>query len=457
MSSHLSFDRSQAPELEELSVILPAYEFKKLVAVGGMGAIYHAVQLSLDREVAIKILPKHFGQDPGFCQMFNEEARAMGKLNHKNLLSVFDFGNEKGYYYIVMEYVDGSSLHDAVGGRPVEDVQCAEIVRAVCDGLGHAHDAGILHRDIKPPNILLTMDCVPKVADFGLARDTSFFDQNEVVWGTLGFTAPEVVANRRAVDATSDIYSLGAVLYFLLTARIPKEKRIPASLRVQSAIELDYIIDKAMHTDPAMRYASCAELKEDIELTLEYLKVLKNQGMGQGEVITAEMIRPKAPSVGIATEVLHIPSSKPLYTPRSHSLSVPVSTPLQVPVYPAQATAGTVASVFLHADIAGALAAAGAKPVTASGNADEARIQGSPLNGMTAPVYVNAAMAEALSGVGVTTPAAAATSAPKRIEPLPTVDGLGSVSVKKTSGNYSLLIIVFFIAVFGVLLLILAF
>ncbi len=243
------------PELDEIAALLPAYEVLSLIAKGGMGAVYHARQISLDRDVAIKILPRHFGNDAEFRASFEAEAKSMAKLNHPNLVAIYDFGQIDGMLYIIMEMVQGKSLYYSCYGQIIDPTETIRIVSAICDGLAHAHENGILHRDIKPANILLTPKAVPKISDFGLARPVND-GESETVFGTPGYTAPEVIHNPSAVDESTDIYSVGAILYQMLTGDLPEETYVPASALVECDPRFDEIILKAMHPDPAMRYRS---------------------------------------------------------------------------------------------------------------------------------------------------------------------------------------------------------
>ena len=160
----------QAPDIAELQPLFSAYEIHGFVAQGGMGAVYSARQISLDRPVAIKILPRQFGTDAQFRDSFESEAKAMARLNHPNLIGVYDFGDADGMLFIIMELVEGKSLYHSAHGKAIEQKEAARIVSGICRGLAHAHQHGILHRDIKPGNILLGSGAVPKIGDFGLAR-----------------------------------------------------------------------------------------------------------------------------------------------------------------------------------------------------------------------------------------------------------------------------------------------
>jgi serine/threonine-protein kinase len=261
-----------APSEEELQPLFPGYEIQSLVAQGGMGAVYSARQKSLDRWVAIKILPREFGEDEQFRENFEGEAKTMARLNHPNLIAVHDCGEAGGFLFIIMELVEGESLHQAAGDDAIEQREAARLVAGICRGLAHAHRNGILHRDIKLENILLAPGLEPKVVDFGLARPLGGGnDPEEAVYGTPGYSAPEVVANPAAVDQRADIFSAGVVLYKLLTGRLPEAPWQPPSVLVQSAAGLDKIVRRATHPSRDMRYADADGMAEDLEKVVKQL------------------------------------------------------------------------------------------------------------------------------------------------------------------------------------------
>ena len=253
----------QAPSPEYLAGLLPNYDIEHFIAQGGMGAVYKARQISLDRDVAIKILPHELGEDPEFRESFESEAKSMARLNHPNLLGVFDFGNAGGMPYIVMEYVNGQSLHDSAWNQAIEPSQAVAIVKGICNGLAHAHGNGIVHRDIKPSNILLTQMAEPKIGDFGLAHAADS-DQPGLVMGTPGYTAPEVFQDPGQAGPLADIYSVGVILHQLLTGIDPAGVMEPPT-QVTGNPGLDAIWRKATQTNPALRYPSIAAMGTDLE------------------------------------------------------------------------------------------------------------------------------------------------------------------------------------------------
>ncbi len=252
----------QAPDPEHLAELMPQYDIEGFIAQGGMGAVYKARQRSLERDVAIKILPKELG-DSEFRAAFATEAKAMARLNHPNLLGVFDFGEIDGMPYIAMEYVRGQSLYESAHNQAVEPLQAVTIVRGICDGLTHAHENDIVHRDIKPANILLTLDAKPKIGDFGLAHAADS-DQPGLMMGTPGYTAPEVFQNPDSAGTLADIYSVGVILHQLLTGIDPSGCLEPPT-ELTGNIRLDAIWRKAVNVDPSQRYQTVASMASDLE------------------------------------------------------------------------------------------------------------------------------------------------------------------------------------------------
>ena len=251
-----------APQPEQLSELLPAFDFQSFIAQGGMGAVYKARQKSLDRDVAIKILPREFGNDPEFRASFETEAKAMAKLNHPNLIGVYDFGSIDGMPYIVMEYVDGSSLYHSAWGKVIAPEQAVALVKAICEGLGHAHENGVLHRDIKPANILLTPKAEPKIGDFGLAQSVDG-GGGGLVMGTPGYSAPEFLNDHASADHRADIYAVGVILHELITGQRP-DPAYQEPFEASKDPGLDAIWKKATEPDPARRYATATEMADDL-------------------------------------------------------------------------------------------------------------------------------------------------------------------------------------------------
>lgn len=254
----------QAPSLEELDPLFPKHTFDAFIAQGGMGAVYLATQTSLDRQVAIKILPRELGKDEKFRSSFAAEAKAMAKLNHPNLIGVYDFGKVDGMPYIVMEYVAGKPLHDSAYGKQIEPTEAARLVEETLRGLQHAHDHNILHRDVKPANILLDpLHASAKLGDFGLAVTAGGENNDGLIYGTPGYAAPEVYAGNP--DPRSDVYAAAIILYELLTGSLPGDPYQHPSTLVNCGHHFDTLLSKALQPDPNHRHQSASELADALE------------------------------------------------------------------------------------------------------------------------------------------------------------------------------------------------
>jgi len=281
-----------APTPEALAALLPAYDFEMLIAKGGMGAVYKARQRSLDRDVAIKIMPHELVEDPDFRKSFETEARAMARLNHPNLIAVYDSGEVGGMPYLVMEFVPGKSLYHSAYGRKIEPVQAVELTLGICKGLAHAHESGILHRDIKPANILLNKKAEPKIGDFGLAHPMES-DGPGLVMGTPGYTAPEVMRQPEKSDRRSDLYSVGVILYELLTGKRQEGDSPPPSVAVGVDVALDNIWRRATNSNPGLRYPDGHAFALDLEAWLK-----KQPAVGiPGPPTTASLARKPGPPI----------------------------------------------------------------------------------------------------------------------------------------------------------------
>lgn len=254
------------PSVEELQKLLPAYEFIKFVDKGGMGAVYKAVQPGLSRTVAVKLLPPDVGTDMAFDKRFRREAKTMAKLSHPNIVSVFDFGEtSEGHLYFVMEFVEGSDLRHLIQHRELRPDQILPIINQVCDALQYAHDNGVIHRDVKPANILIDESGRVKVADFGLAKpregaaDTSMISMVGFSVGTPSYMAPEALEEEE-IDHRADIYSLGVVIYEMLTGSVPKGAWEPPSKCAGSDLRFDEVVHRAMQADREERFQKAEEL-----------------------------------------------------------------------------------------------------------------------------------------------------------------------------------------------------
>lgn len=265
--------KNMAPDPKDLEKQLPQLQIGELIGQGGMGFVYKAKQRHLDRDVALKILHAELQQDPAFAKRFEREAKALAKLNHPNIVSVFDSGHtEAGDYYFVMEYVDGVNLREVLHGGHLSPEKALAIVPQVCEALQYAHERGIVHRDIKPENILVDSRGQVKIADFGLAKllDPTVTGENlshaGQRMGTAHYMAPEQARGATNIDHRADIYSLGVVIYEMLTGELPIGRFAPPSRTVKLDGRLDKLVLKTLESRPEQRYQKASDIKTELEL-----------------------------------------------------------------------------------------------------------------------------------------------------------------------------------------------
>jgi serine/threonine protein kinase len=260
-----------APEPAELAQHFPQLEVLELLGQGGMGAVYKARQLKLDRLVALKILPLETGGDPTFAERFTREARALARLNHPHIVAVHDFGETGGLYYFIMEYVDGANLRQLLWAGQLQPQDSLKIIPQVCEALQYAHDEGVVHRDIKPENILVDKRGRVKIADFGLAKllgaapAVYTLTGSRQLMGTPHYMAPEQMEKPLEVDHRADIFSLGVVFYEMLTSELPLGRFAPPSQKVRVDARFDDVVFRALAKEPELRYQHVSDIKLDIE------------------------------------------------------------------------------------------------------------------------------------------------------------------------------------------------
>jgi predicted Ser/Thr protein kinase len=261
----------KAPPPAELAPYFPQLEILELLGQGGMGAVYKARQPGLDRLVALKILPPEASRDSAFAERFTREARALAKLNHPNIVGVYDFGRSGPLYYFLMEFVDGVNLRQTLRAGQLKPAEALKIVPQICDALQYAHEEGVVHRDIKPENVLLDRKGRVKIADFGLAKllgrapaDYQLTGAQQVM-GTPHYMAPEQVERPLDVDHRADIYSLGVVLYEMLTGELPLGRFALPSEKVKVDVRLDEVVLRALAKDRERRYQHVSDIKTDVE------------------------------------------------------------------------------------------------------------------------------------------------------------------------------------------------
>lgn len=261
-------------------VLAGRYRLEEPVGRGGMAEVHRAHDTTLDRKVAVKVLHQRFADDEQFQARFRQEAQAAASLNHPNIVGVYDTGEENGLPFFVMELVEGRSLQEVIARGGLTEQRALEVAADTCAALRYAHERNLVHRDIKPGNILLAEDGTVKVADFGIARaiDADTVTQTAAILGTAAYLSPEQ-AQGRAADARSDLYALGIVLYELLTGQQPFQGDSAVTVAYQHVQELptppreldpslttaaEAIAMRAMAKNPANRYPDAAAMREDL-------------------------------------------------------------------------------------------------------------------------------------------------------------------------------------------------
>ena len=260
------------PSLAEIAVAFPDLEILDLIGHGGMSAVFRARQPKLDRVVALKVLPKSLAATPGFAERFTREGRVLARLSHPNIVTVHDFGESGGFCFLIMEFVDGVNLRQAMRAGRFTPEQALNIIPVMCEALQYAHSQGVLHCDIKPENILLDAKGRVKIADFGIAKILDekgdggmLLTHSGARLGTAPYMAPEQIEKPGSVDHRADIYSLGVVFYEMLTGELPLGRFAAPSEKSDVNGNMDEVVFRALAKDRAMRQQSAGEFKTQIE------------------------------------------------------------------------------------------------------------------------------------------------------------------------------------------------
>ena len=294
------------------------YLLERELGRGGMATVHLARDAELDRPVAVKVLAGHLSGDEDLRERFVREARMAAGLSHPNVVQVFDAGEEDGRLYIVMEYVPGVTLADELGrAGKLDPAAAVELALQACAGLQHAHESGLVHRDVKPGNLIVREDGALKITDFGIARAVEATQLTQVgsVLGTAAYLSPEQAAGER-VTAATDIYGLGVVLYELLTGRTPfvieslndllakhRESAVTPVRELEPAVPeaLEAAVMKCLARNPDYRPASAAALAHELAAASPEpptVPLPPTSGVRATEVATAPLVRPDAPAPG---------------------------------------------------------------------------------------------------------------------------------------------------------------
>ncbi len=271
-------------EAERSGQQIPGYRILGKLGAGAMATVFKAKQLSLDRMVAIKVLPRKFSQNAEFIARFYAEGRIAAQLNHPNIVQAYDVGQAGEFHYFVMEYVEGSTVYDQiVRNKRFKEAEALDIIIQVAEALEHAHAKGLIHRDVKPKNIMFTPQGVAKLADMGLARAVSDKEAAEAeagkAYGTPYYISPEQIRGVKDVGPPADIYSLGATLYHMVTGAVPFDGKSPSAVmhkhlkadlvpadhvNPKLSAGIGHVIDMMMAKNPRERYQNCTDLLTDL-------------------------------------------------------------------------------------------------------------------------------------------------------------------------------------------------
>ncbi|MBL9173271.1 MAG: serine/threonine protein kinase [Verrucomicrobiales bacterium] len=263
--------RRPPPPLDAVRSAFPALEVLELIGSGGMGFVYAARQPHLDRRVALKLLPVAPDSDPAFAERFAREGRLLARLNHPHIVAVYEYGQVPGFCYLILEFVDGVNLRQAMESGRFSPAEALAIVPRICEALQYAHEQGVLHRDIKPENLLLDSRGRVKIADFGIAKMVGdrvtdiTLTASGARLGTPHYMAPEQIESPSAVDHRADIYSLGVVFYELLTGELPLGRFGPPSSKASLDARIDEIVMRALAKERELRQQSAGEVKTQVE------------------------------------------------------------------------------------------------------------------------------------------------------------------------------------------------
>lgn len=296
----------QIIEAERSGQKIPGYKILGKLGAGAMATVFKAKQLSLDRTVAVKVLPRKFSSNQQFIERFYAEGRAAAQLNHPNIVQAFDVGKAGDYHFFVMEFVDGRTVYDdIVKHKRYTEAEAIDIVIQTAEALLHAHERGLIHRDVKPKNIMINKDGVAKLADMGLARAVSDKEAAEAeagkAFGTPYYISPEQIRGEKTVGPPADIYSLGATLYHMVTGNVPFDGKNPSAVmhkhlksdlvppdhvNPRLSAGVSEVIEMMMHKDPRRRYQNC----KDLLIDLRSLRKGENPPIAHKEIVPAAEI-----------------------------------------------------------------------------------------------------------------------------------------------------------------------
>ena len=301
---------------------IPGYKIHSKLGAGAMATVFKARQISLDRTVAIKVLPRKFTNNPQFIERFYAEGRAAAQLNHPYIVQAYDVGKAGDYHFFVMEYVEGSTVYDEIiRSKRYNETDAIEIGMQVAEALQHAHERGLIHRDVKPKNIMLTKTGIAKLADMGLARAMSDKEAAEAeqgkAFGTPYYISPEQIRGEMNITPAADIYSLGATLYHMVTGNVPFDGKNPSAVmhkhlkadliapdhvNPKLSAGISEVIEMMMAKDPKSRYRSCKDVISD----LKAVKAKQHPPLAHKDYGIADMASIAAAEAAVASEEIPV-------------------------------------------------------------------------------------------------------------------------------------------------------
>ncbi|MCB8981721.1 MAG: serine/threonine protein kinase [Ardenticatenaceae bacterium] len=338
---------------EQKMVLNGRYELLERIGSGGMSVVYKAQDRALGRIVAVKMMHESFTSDSGFLKRFQQEAHAAANLAHPNIVTVHDIGQDEYKHFIVMEFVEGKTLKEIIRsykGEPMPIGRALDLIIQVCNGIGYAHRANLVHCDVKPQNIIVTVDDQVKVADFGIARAISTATQVQPVsqvWGTPQYFSPEQAAGDTPTPA-SDVYSIGVILFEMLTGQLPfaaeshtamalKHLHTPPPLvnELNPAIptQLAQIVNKLLSKEPAGRYRTAGQLGRILSTYRQRSQEETGPIYPPMSATQQPLTRPQAPAVPVAEQKTEI-FQRPSQTDDNEAITRPPMRPMPKPAEP---------------------------------------------------------------------------------------------------------------------------
>jgi uncharacterized Tic20 family protein len=307
--------RQPAPALAALQLVFPELEIQSLIGQGGMGAVYRVRRLADGAILALKVVAAEGAHGQDFAARFQQETQALRRLDHPGIVAIRDFGRSGPWCWLLMDFVDGANLRQVVATGALSPKQTLALMGPLCAALQYAHDQAIVHRDLKPENILVDAQGAPHLVDFGMAKigeSGEALTASGIALGTVHYMAPEQVESSRVVDQRADIYSLGVILYELLTGRLPLGRFEPPSQRVPVDARIDEVVMRALERDPDRRWQRISQIADALRAIAAQPApapvppAARNPGAAAVPASATAVVRPWGMEVNTFTMLLHL-------------------------------------------------------------------------------------------------------------------------------------------------------